>query len=375
LAQYSIKEVINKSDLDDFIRVPFSLYKGNPYWVPQLISESRKFFNKAKNPFFLHSDAKLFIARENDNPVGRIAGIINNRHNEFHNEKTGFFGFFDCLDDLGLASDLFNVAADYVKANGMTKLLGPANFSSNDEWGFLVNAYDKMPVFMMPYNPPYYLELAGKCGFVKAKDLLAYYLDDTKQIPRKVIRIADLIRKKENLEVRNIDMANFKRELKIVREIYNAAWSKNWGFVPMTEEEILHTADDFKKIIDPDLVFIAFSNGEPAGFSLALPDLNPVFKMMNGKLFPFGLFKFIWHTKIKKSVKGVRTLAMGIVHKYQKRGIDNIFYIDTYRNGLRKGYKWGEFSWILEDNNLMNRALEMIGSTPYKRYRLYEKYI
>jgi len=375
LTQYSIKEVLNKSDIDDFIRVPFSIYKNNPFWVPQLISESRKFFDKSKNPFFLHSDAKLFIARKNNHPVGRIAGIINNRHNEFHNEKTGFFGFFDCPDDLGLANDLFEVATSYVKANGMTKLLGPANFSSNDEWAFLADGFDKMPVFMMPYNPPYYLELAEKCGFVKAKDLLAYFLDNTKQIPSNVIRIADLIRKKENIEVRTIDLSNFKKELKIVREIYNAAWSKNWGFVPMTEEEILHTADDFKKIIDPDLVFIAFSNGEPAGFSLSLPDLNPIFKMMNGKLFPFGLFKFIWHTKIKKSVKGVRTLAMGIVHKYQKRGIDNIFYIDTYRNGLRKGYKWGELSWILEDNTLMNRALEMIGSKPYKRYRLYEKNI
>lgn len=375
MAQYSIKEVLSKSDLDDFIRVPFSLYKGNPYWVPQLISESRKSFDKAKNPFFLHSDAKLFIASENGNNVGRIAGIINNRHNEFHNEKTGFFGFFDCPDDIGLAKDLFEVVTGYIKACGMNKLLGPANFSSNDNWGFLAKGYDKMPVFMMPYNPLYYLDLAEKCGFVKAKDLLAFYMDDTIQIPQKAVRIAELIRKKENLEVRTINLTNFEKELQIVREIYNNAWSKNWGFVPMTVEEIMCTADDFKKIIDPELVFLAFSNGEPAGFSLALPDLNPVFKVINGKLFPFGLFKFIWHTKIRKSVKGIRILAMGIVHKYQKRGIDNIFYIDTYRNSVKKGYKWAELSWILEDNSLMKRALEMIGAKAYKRYRLYEKNI
>ncbi len=323
----------------------------------------------------MHSEAKLFVARKNGKAVGRIAGIINNRHNKEHNEKTGFFGFFDCPNDSGLSRELFDAAAEYVKAAGMDTFRGPANFSSNDDWGFLIDRFDKMPVFMMPYNPPFYNDLAEKYGFAKAKDLLAYYIDDNTPIPQKAIRVAELIKRKHSIEVRTIDLSNFEKELQTVREIYNAAWSKNWGFVPMTEEEIDRVADDFKKILDPNLVFFAFVEGEPAGFSLALPDLNPVFKAMNGRLFPFGLLKFIWHTKIKKSIGGIRLLAMGVVHKFQKRGIDNIFYLDTYMNGVKSGYRWAELSWILEDNVLMNRSLLSIGAVPYKRYRIYDKKI
>jgi hypothetical protein len=373
MANYSITEVKTKSDLDDFIKIPFEIYKSNPYWVPQLISESRKFFDKKANPFFLHSDARFFIARMNGQPIARIAGIINNRHNEFHDEKTGFFGFFECPDDRGLAGELFDIASECVKNAGMETLRGPANYSSNDDWGWLVNAYDRLPVFQMPYNPPYYLELAEKYGFVKSKDLLAYYLDDSRGFPEKFVRVADRIRKKHNIEVRKIDMRNFDRELQIVREVYNAAWSRNWGFVPMTEEEILHTADDFKKVVDPDVVLFAFVNGKPAGFSLAMPDLNPVFRRMYGKLFPFGIFKFLWHTKIRHRIDGIRLMALGVIPEYQKSGIDSIFYVDTYNYGTTKGYHWVEMSWVLEDNLLMNRAAEMMGAHAYKRYRLYDK--
>lgn len=373
MSQYNIKEATTKSDINDFIKVPFNLYKGNSCYVPQLISESRKFFDKTKNPFFLHSEVKLFTAYKNNKPVARIAGIINNRHNEFNKERTGFFGFFDCPDDTGLAGELFNVAAEYVKIAGMEILRGPANFSSNDDWGFLVDSFDKPPSFMMPYNYPYYPKLAEANGFVKAKDLLAYYLDDSKKIPDKAARVANLVKKKYKIEVRPIDVSNFERDLQLVREIYNAAWGQNWGFVPMTEAEIDHTATDFKKILDPDIVNFAFVGGNPAGFSLALPDLNPVFKAMNGKMFPFGLVKFLWHTKIKKSIDGIRFMALGIIPKYQKLGIDNIFYLDTYNKGVKKGYRWAELSWILEDNVLMNRALLMMGAVPYKRYRLYDK--
>ena len=373
MSRYKIIEAVSNSDIKDFIKVPFDIYRNNSSWVPQLISESRKLLDKKANPFFLHSQATYFLAKKDGRPVARIAGIINNRHNEFHEEKTGFFGFFDCPNDSALAAELFETASNYARAAGMAKIMGPANFSSNDDWGFLTDAFDKPPVFMMPYNPQYYLDLAEKAGFVKAKDLIAYYIDDKTQIPDKAIRIAEMVRRKHNIEVRKIDLDNFDNELVTVREIYNNAWSKNWGFVPMTEEEINHTAGDFKKILDPDIVFFAFVNGKPAGFSLALPDLNIVFKKMNGRLLPLGLFKFLWHTKIRRSIDGARIMAMGVVHEFRRLGIDNIFYLDTYRHGVKKGYRWGELSWILEDNVLMNKALLMIGAVPYKRYRLYEK--
>jgi GNAT superfamily N-acetyltransferase len=373
MAKYKIIEVNSTADLDDFINVPFEIYKNNPYWVPLPVSESRKFFDKKSNAFFLHSDAKFYIAKQDGKPIARIAAILNNRHNQFNNEKTGFFGFFECPEDQGLAGELFDLAADYAKAAGMDTLRGPANYSSNDDWGWLTNNYDSMPVFQMPYNQPYYLKLAENHGFVKARDLLAYYLDDSKGFPEKFIRVAERIRKKHSIEVRKLNMKRFDDELRIVRDVYNAAWSQNWGFVPMTEEEIEHVAGDFKQIVDPEVVLFAFVNGKPAGFSLAMPDLNPVFRKMYGKLFPTGIFKFLWHTKIKPSATGIRLMALGVVPEYQKLGIDSVFYVDTYNNGTAKGYSWVEMSWVLEDNAMMTRAAEMMGARPYKRYRLYDK--
>jgi hypothetical protein len=373
VSSFSINVASSKTEIDDFIKVPFSVYKGDQYWVPMLISESRKFFDRKINPFFLHSDAKFFVAKKDGRPVARIAGIVNNRHNEFNKEKTGFFGFFECPNDVELAKELYAVAAEYVKTAGLNIFRGPANYSSNDDWGFLADGFNSLPVFQMPYNPPYYLELAEKCGFAKCKDLLAYRIDNKKGFPEKAIRVAELIRKRENILVRKIDMSKFEKELTYFRQIYNEAWSQNWGFIPMTEPELDHLAQDFKKIIDPNIVFFAFVHDEPAGFSISMPDLNVVFKKMNGRLFPTGLFKYLWHTKIRRSIDHIRIMALGVVPKYQKFGIDSIFYIDTYRHGIANGYYWGEMSWILEDNAMMNRAAQMMGGTAYKRYRLYEK--
>ena len=372
MSEYKITEATTSKDIDDFIKVPFEIYKDNPYWVPMLISESKKFFDKSSNPFFLHSEAKFFIARKNGKPIARIAGIYNTRHNKFNNENTGFFGFFECPEDQALANELFDTAAEYLRSKGVDTMRGPANYSSNDDWGMLTNRFDSRPVFQMPYNPPYYLTLCENYGFAKAKDLLAYYLDDSRGFPEKFRRVAERIKKKHSIQIRKLNMADFDNELLIVREVYNAAWSQNWGFVPMTEEEILHTADDFKKIVDPNVVLFAFVNGKPAGFSLAMPDLNIVFHKMKGKLLPFGVFKFLWHTKVKRA-SGIRLMALGVVPEYQKLGIDAVFYVDTYDFGTARGYSWVEMSWVLEDNAMMTRAATMMGAEPYKRYRLFDK--
>lgn len=373
MAKYTITEAISKAEIDEFIRIPFDIYKNNRYWVPPLISESRKFFDKNSNPFFKHSAAKFFIARKDGKPIARIAGIHNTRHNDFNDENIGFFGFFECPNDQALANDLFDTASEYLRSEKLSAIRGPANYSSNEDWGMLIDAFDSLPVFQMPYNPEYYPRLAESYGFEKAKDLLAYYLDDSNDLPPKFRRISERIKKKHSIEVRKINMADFDNELLNVREIYNKAWSQNWGFVPMTEEEILHTADDFKRIVDPDVVLFGFVDGKPAGFSMALPDINPIFHKMKGKLFPFGLFRFLWQTKIRPSATGIRFMALGVIPEYQKLGIDAIFYVDTYDIGVAKGYHWVEMSWILDDNALMNRALVMMGAKPYKHYRLFEK--
>jgi len=331
------------------------------------------FFNKDKNPFFKHSRAKYFLAMRDGKPVGRIAGIINGLHNEFHEEKTGFFGFLDCVNDINVASALFEAAESYVRKEGMDIIRGPMNFSTNDEVGLLIEGFDSLPSFMMIYNPPYYLELYEKLALKKAEDLIAFYIDENYSPSDRWLRIVDKMKTRSRIKIRTIRMNDFETELEIIRTIYNSAWSKNWGFVPMTEEEFRHTADDFKKIVDPDLVFLAFIDDEPAGFLLALPDYNPVLKKMNGKLFPTGLLKFLYYTKLNKIIKSLRVLTMGVVHKYQKLGLDAIFFVDIFKAGPQKGYKWAEMSWILERNKLMIKAVENMNAKPYKKYRIYEK--
>lgn len=373
MSSVEIREVASRGDLDRFIRFPLNLYSNEPHYVPHLIADRKKFFDKRKNPFFKHARVAFYLAFKDGRPVGRIVGIVNNLHNEYHNEKTGFFGFFDCVDDLEVASALLKAAEDFVRQDGMQVLRGPANFSSNDEMGLLVEGFEALPTFMMLYNPPYYLDLFRKLGLKKVEDLMGYYIDEKNAPSERIQRIVEKLRTRNRIRIRKVNMGDFENELEIIRTIYNSAWSKNWGFVPMTSDEFASTADDFRKIVDPDLVFLAFVDNEPAGFSLALPDYNPVFKKMNGRLFPLGIFKFLYYTRIKRLITGLRLITMGVVHKYQKIGLDMIFFVDTYNEGLRKGYKWAELSWILERNTLMNKGAMNMGARPYKRYRIFEK--
>lgn len=358
-----------------FILFPWTsqIYKNNHYWVPPLISEDKKLFNPAVYPFHKNGEVTLFLLYQDNKPVGRIAAIINHNHNKFHNEKTGFFGFFESINSPEAARYLLDTASQHLKEKGMERIRGPMNFSTNDTCGLLVDGFDSSPLFMMPYNPPYYIDLIEQSGFTKVKDLYAYFAD--KSIEKKVPRLERLAQKPlsdPSIKVRKIDLKNIRQEIRVIREIYNNAWSKNWGFVPMTDEEFEYMASDMKKIIDPDLALIAEIDGNPAGFSLALPDYNQIIKKCNGRLLPFGIFHFIFG---KSKIDTLRLLTMGVVHQYQKRGLDVIFYLQTIKNGLAKGITRGEFSWILEDNIMMNRIMETLGVKVYKKYRIYEKNI
>ena len=373
MPSFNIIEVTDNSELNAFIKIPFQLYINEKYYVPHLISERKTFFSNDKNPFFKHARAKYFLAVKNGKPVGRIAGIVNDLHNEFHGEKTGFFGFLDCIDDMDVAGALLKSAEDYVRSEGMELIRGPMNFSTNDEVGLLIEGFDSLPAFMMTYNPPYYIRLYEKSGLKKAEDLIAFYLDENSPPSERWLKIVEKMRARSRINIRNIKLNEFESELEIIRTIYNSAWSKNWGFVPMTEEEFQHTADDFRKLVDPNLVFIAFVDDDPAGFILGMPDYNCVFKKMNGRLFPAGILKFLYYTKINKIIHGLRVITMGVVHKYQKFGLDAIFFVDIYNAGRHRGYNWAELSWILDRNTMMVKAAENMGARPYKKYRIYEK--
>ncbi len=370
-----IEEIGTKRGLTDFIKFPWQIYKDDSNWVPPLIVERKEFLDRNKNPFFRHADVVFYLAKQNGRTVGRIAGIVNHNHIKTHQENVGFFGFFECVKDYEATKSLLDSVREWLKSKGMEIMRGPANFSSNDEWGFLLEGFDSPPAIMMSYNPPYYLEFMETYGMVKAKDLYAYYMYETMHPPDRVVKMAESIKKKENIKIRNINMKDFANEVNRIKQIYNSAWSKNWGFIPMTDEEFNHLAKTLKQIVDPNLVFIAEVEGKLAGFSLALPDFNQVLIRLNGRLFPLGMLKLLWHTKISNKINGARIITLGIVPEFQKRGIDTAFYVETFNVGTKRGYVWGEMSWILEDNTLMNRMLELLGAKLYKKYRLYEIHI
>jgi GNAT superfamily N-acetyltransferase len=352
-----------------FLKLPWAIYRDDPLWVPPLLVERKAFINPKKNPFFEHAEVALFLARDNRRPVGRIAAIINHNHNAFHNDRVGFFGLFDCLPNYEIARTLFDRASKWIRDRGMEVLRGPASFSTNEEVGLLVEGFDESPVILMPYNPAYYLEFMERYGFQKAKDLYAYVLSSKGEIPERLFRIVEKLKKQGHYRIRKLDMKDLGGEILRFKEVYTAAWERNWGFIPMTEAEIDHMAKELKQILDPDLAFFVETGGEIVGFSLTLPDINQALKRINGRLLPLGLFKLLYYSK---KINQVRVLLLGVIKPYRRKGIDAILYLETFREGLAKGYYRGEFSWLLEDNLDIIRPLEGIGARHYKTYRIYD---
>jgi GNAT superfamily N-acetyltransferase len=373
LALVEIVPVADRGTLRAFIRFPWKVYQKDPYWVPPLIVDMKKLLDKRKNPFFLHSTADFFLARRDGEWVGRIAAILNNNHNRFHNERTAFFGFFESLNDRDVASALLNHSVQWARDRGMVELRGPMNYSTNETVGLLVGGFDSSPFIMMTHNPSYYGTLIEDAGFEKAMDLYAWFLRTDKGLNAKFIRVGEKVLKKEGIVVRCINMKKFWEEVEIIKNIYNDAWSANWGFVPMTGEEFGRLAKDLKPVVDPRIVLIAEKSGEPLAFSLALPDFNQALKKVNGRLFPFGLPRLLYHSR---HIRQARVLALGISKKVQNwNGLGAALYYELFRRGVAAGFVAGEFSWTLECNDLINRSMRLFGAEIYKRYRIYRKAI
>lgn len=358
------------TDLDAFARFPWTVYKGDPNWVPPLLRDEKFLLNRRRHPFHKHADVEYFVARRDGAMVGRIAAIVNRAHNDFHNERVGFFGFFDALDDPEAAAALFGAAEAWLKQRGMTAVRGPCNFSTNETCGLLVDGFDKRPFIMMTYNPERYVALVESNGYVKAKNLLAYFLVDNEPAKERLRRIGAIVRRRYNVVVRDADLSRFDQELALVQDLYNRSWQKNWGFVPMTPEEIALTAHQLRPVILSHLTYFAEIDGKPVGFALGVPDVNQILRHLDGRLFPFGWWK-LWRG-IKK-IPVCRIIALGVLPEYHTSGIGALFYLRFFEQGPAHGIPMGELSWILEDNALMNRPLLDIGAKPYKTYRIYEK--
>lgn len=367
-----IKKVESKKDLKEFIYFPWKIYQDDPNWVPPLVIDIKEKLSPKKNPFFEHAEMDLFLAYRNGEVCGRIAAILDTRHNEFHQEKVVFFGLYESINDEEVARELLAAVSDWGKARGMEILRGPMNLSMNDECAFLVEGFDSPPVVMMPYNPPYYNELMEKCGLVKAKDLYAFFMDREHKEKEKVRLIVERARRELPVTLRTVNMKDIVGEARKIAFIYNQAWSQNWGFVPWTESEMIHMAKKLKQYADPDLVIFAEDKEKAVGFAFGLPNYNELLKKLNGRLTPWGLFYFL---KNRKKIKGIRAIVFGVLKEYRMTGLSYLLYDQLEKNALRKGYEWCETSWQLEDNDAVNRFTESLGGRIYKKYRIYEKKI
>ena len=360
----------SRRDLKQFIKLPWKIYSKYPNWVPPLIVDRLKLLDPKKNPFFNHAEMQLYLAERDGEPVGRIGAIIDRNFIDFHQEKVGFFGFFESIDDHETAKALFDSAWSWLEARGMPRMIGPMNPSTNSELGILTDGFQYRPSILMTYNPPYYPTLIGRCGLSKAKDLHCYYLSAEKVVSEKLLRVTDAVRKREKVAIRTVNMKNYEEEIEIVKQLYNRTWVRNWGFVPWTDEEFEHLAHDLKQVLIPELALIAEVDSRPIGFSVSLPDIGKALqKVGNGRLLPFGILKLLWYTR---KVESVRIVILGVVPEFQKRGIDGVLYYETWKHASDLGIYAGEAGWVLEDNVMMNRAAVLMNGGRYKTYRIYE---
>lgn len=364
-----IVPVQTKRERELFIKMVWPLYRNYPNWVPPLLLDRRMILDTKKNPFYRHAEIELFLAYRNNEIVGRIAAIINHNHNKFHEENIGFFGFFESINDQTIATALLEKAKVWLKEKGVDAIRGPVNPSTNDDVGILVEGFDKPPAVMMPYNPEYYDTLIAGAGLEKVKDLYSYYVEESQVMSGKLPRVMEKLKERESFTIRQLNMKDFKTELNRVKTVYNNAWSKNWGFVPMTDEEFDHLADSLKQIVDPRIVLFAEKDNEPIGFALSVPDINQILiHNKKGRLIP-GAIRLLWN---KKKINFVRIIVLGVILQYQRSSAGALLFYETAVRGIKNGYVHGEAGWVLENNVMMNRAAEFLNAKRYKTYRLYE---
>ncbi len=371
-----VLRVQSRRDLSRFIDVPWQVYDRTLHkaWVPPLRLMVQDALDTKKNPFYRTAEIESWIALRDGKPVAWLAAIANHAHNEFHGDRTGFFGFFEAKDDQEATNALVDLGADWLRTKGLTSIQGPMSPSTNYECGLLVDGFEHHPMLLTTWNPPYYDKLLSNAGLRGVKDLLGFWIpadDPDWKLPERYAEHAQRVMERGKISFREVDLKQFEREVGICWEIYNAAWEKNWGFVPMSRDEFWHMAKDMKYLVTPELVFIAEVDGDPAGFVLVAPDLNEVLKRIpSGKLLPTGLFKRLAG---KGKVRNARVLALGVKEKYRIRGIYQLFAHELVRRGRIWGATGGEASWILEDNDAMVRPLETMGARPYRRWRIYER--
>ncbi len=367
-----VRPVASKRDLTTFIKLPWQLYRNEPNWVPPLISERRQFLDRAKNPWFEHGEAEYFLAWRDGRAVGRITAQVDRILNEFQDNTWGLFGFFECEDDPQAAAALLSAAERWLRARGRDRMVGPMDFTMNDECGVLVDGYERPPIILTNWTHRYYPALLEGAGMAKAMDTLMWELriQGRDRVHPAIWRMAEQVESKHGITVRPMRKKDMQAEINRFLEVYNAAWERNWGFSPLTEREVRHYARTLKPLLDEHWAFIAEKDGETVGAALSLPDYNQVLKRMNGRLLPIGWAKFLWN---RRKIDRVRVFALGVRREWQHAGVAARFYELHFDSAEITPQTYGEMGWILESNKSMNRAMEGMGGTVVRRYRLYER--
>jgi GNAT superfamily N-acetyltransferase len=377
MAALEIRPVRTKRDLKRFVKVPFHLHRDQPQWVPPLIFERMEFLDRSKNPYFEHAEAEYFIAERDGEPVGRITAQVDRRWDEYQGGSDGMFGFFEAAEDAEVAAALLDAASEWVRGHGRARILGPMDFTTNDELGILIEGFELRPMILQPWHPPYYRELIEAQGFSKTIDLLMWHLGlgELKQgneFHPMIHAAAEKARIEHGIAIRNMRKREMEAEVKRFMEVYNEAWGDNWGFVPITDAEVRFQAKNLKQVLDEDWAFMAEKDGEVVGAALSLPDVNQVLATMNGRLLPFGWLRFLLG---RRKIDRIRVLALGVKHAYQHTGVAAGLYLKHLDAASPDGVPAGEMGWILETNEPMNRAMEGMGGKVVKRYRIYERSI
>lgn len=365
---------LEATDTLPFIKSQWLFYKNDPFWVPPLIMDRKKLLNQAKNPIYKHTQIQLFLAEDNGKVVGRIAAIKNGNHLATHHDDVGFFGFFECVNNQEVANALFRAAEEWLRKQGVRYSRGPVNPSLNDEAGLLVKGFDGPPIVLMTYNPEYYAALIEGAGYQKEKDLYAYWLDPEKYRSEKMQRMIEAIKQRNGITFRSVDFKNkaqFAKDVELIKQMYNTAWQPNWGFVKMTDDEFAFLAADLKQIADPRFVFFVEVKGQAAGFILGLPNINQA--LIHNKR--GGIVGGVWNLLTrKKQVNQLRIIVMGVLPQYQRTGADAALYHEIGSRGFTWNLKGAEASWILEDNDMMNKGLsQTMQAEHYRTYRVYQK--
>ncbi len=376
MSEIEVSEVSSRRDRAAFIKFQWRIYKNDPAWVPPLIIERKTFLNRKRHPFYKHGDAALFLARQNGEIVGRIMASDDPNYNSLHQSNVGCFGLFECIDSHDVASTLFETAAGWLRKKGRTEMMGPIDYSTNYVCGLLIDGFQFPPTILTAHNPRYYRHLIESCRFIKAKDWYAWWFADPAKAVVHLRRLATRFNRRCPATIRTANLRNLRDESRRLREIYNQAWEKNWGFVPFTEAEIEFMTEELKPLLVSGFAWIAEIGNQPVGFILALPDINVVLRDLNGRLtrfgLPIGLIKLLFY---KKRIRKGRLIALGVVEKYRRYGIAEMLVLRVIEETMIKRGITGEMSLTLEDNFMINRFLEAIGAHRYKTFRIYSKSI